>query len=124
MRRALLLCLGVILLALGAFAQYGRERQRRESPGMALIDRSLHDLDGARARSRAHLDTFDRARKNLLRVRENLAVGRFDRDHLDNAIVLIGRLARADRMNPRDMQILQRDTDDLSAWRARREQRR
>lgn len=119
MRKALSLCLGVMLFALSASAQYGRDNPRRGPGGMALVDRTLRDLNYANRGSRGHQGTFEQARKDLLIFREHLNEGRFDRDRLDGAIENISRLANSDQVQRRDRRTLERDANDLRDLRAR-----
>ena len=113
MRKLVLLCLSVVLVAMSATAQYRRNYPRRRGGGAALVDRALRDLDSASPRARGHHGTFRQARKDLLRFREHLAEGRFDKDRLDGAIENIDRLAHSDQVHPRDRRVLDRDAEDL-----------
>jgi hypothetical protein len=119
MKKALLVCLGVMLFGMSASAQYGR----RGPGGMGLVNRALRDLDSASPRARGHHGTFDQARKDLLRFREHLAEGRFDKDRLDGAIENIDRLAHSDQVHPRDRRILDRDANDLRYLREHHDER-
>ncbi len=99
------------------------DRQRTEPYARGdAVDRALRDLDRARSyrftdhHERKH---FDQARKDLIRFQDNWARGKFDRGRLDGAIGNIQHLVNADRVHPRDREMLARDLNDLRELRAR-----
>ncbi len=114
MWKAMLVACSVLLLAASASAQYGR----RQGGPIALVDRCLSDLDNARYHP-SKAEWANDARRDLLRFREHLREGRFDKDRLDGAIENLNRLAHSDGVAPRSRRVFQRDVEDLRDLRAR-----
>ncbi len=132
---------GALALAGAASAQYGPYRGNPYGqeypydrggpyysgrPGAAradLIDRVLSDLDRAQSFAyarRGEAKDFDRARRDLLRFRENWQRGRFDRDRLDGAIERIHHLVDSRWLAPRERETLSRDLYALRDFRSNR----
>lgn len=131
MRRTVL-CLGVLLFAAGANAQwrpydndggyhrdddYGR---RRGGPRGDVIERVLRDVDAAQSwgyRDHHARKRFEQIRKDLYRFQHNWERGRFDKDRLDSAIENLHHLVDSDRVDPRGRGMLERDMWDLRSFR-------
>lgn len=120
------LVMTMLLAAAGAQAQYpypyGGPSQRG-SRDAGLIDRVQRDLQ--RAASDSYLDGHDRrhfetAFNELRRFENNWSGGRFDNHALDKAIENIDHLAHADRVRPRDREMLRQDLWQLRDFRANR----
>jgi hypothetical protein len=133
--------IGALWLAASAQAQYGRRPDGPYTPngpynrndpyysgrsGPAyrgdLIDRVLSDLDRARSYNREgrNRKEFEHARQDLLRFRENLARGRFDRGRLDSAIKNVDRLVNSRWLSPQEREMLSRDVYALRDFRSNR----
>ncbi len=117
------LVMAMLLAAAGAQAQdpYGGPWQRGSRDG--LIDRVERDLQ--RAASSSYVDGhdrrhFERALDELRRFQHSWSGGRFDNRALDRAIENIDHLAHADRIHPRDREILRQDLWQLRDFRANR----
>lgn len=136
MRRLCGLLLGcvVLLFTLPAGAQtWGQDRYGQPSYGQRgygygrqggdLFGRVMSDLN--RAASRAYLDGherrhFEEAADSLRDFQARWARGRFDNGKLDKAIHNLDHLARADRVQGVDREMLARDLYDLRQFRATR----
>jgi hypothetical protein len=137
--RTVFFAAGALWLAGSAHAQYGRRPDgpynggdNRYDPyysgqsGPAnrgdLIDRVLSDLDRSEGFNRdgRNRKEYERARQDLLRFRENLARGKFDRGRLDSAIKNVERLANSRWMSQREREMLSRDTYALRDFRSNR----
>lgn len=100
---------------------YGNDRYG-SNPG-SLIERVLSDIN--MAASNALLDGhearhFDEAASKLQEFEGRWAQGKFDTGKLDKAIDNLRHLADADRVNPRDRDMLARDIDELRQFRSTR----
>ena len=106
--------LSAALLALPALHAQGRG---------SLIDQVLSDMD--RAANNAYLDSherdhFNEVARQLQEFDRRAAQGNFDKDRLDKAIENLDHVAHADRVSPRDRDILQQDLASLRSFRASR----
>jgi hypothetical protein len=103
--------------------RYGYGQYGRSQPGSGVIERTMSDLDRA-ARS-AQLDNhernhFSRAMQQLSQFRDRWSRGEFNRGNLDKAIEDVQHLVNADRVHPRDRDLLARDLTALRDFRANR----
>jgi hypothetical protein len=107
-----------------------RDRYRNDRYGYgryngSLIRQVMSDVD--RAASGAYLDGheakhFNEAMQRLQEFQRRLARGNFDTGRLDKAIENIQHLAKADRVHPRDRNILSQDLSALREFRSSRGQ--
>ena len=132
---------GALCLAATASAQYRPSRNnpygqeypydrsapynsgRREAGRVDLIDRVLGDLDRAQTSGysrRRDEKQFDKARRDLLRFRDNWSRGRFDRGRLDSAIGNVHHLVDSRWLPPREREMLSRDLYALRDFRSNR----
>ncbi len=132
------IAVGTLFFAASASAQYGPYRNnpygqeypyRRDAPYYYgaqqargdVVDRVLGDLDRAQNsgysayREQKH---FDKARRDLLRFRDNWSRGRFDRGRLDSAIDNVHHLVDSRRLPPREREMLSRDLYALREFRS------
>jgi hypothetical protein len=103
--------------------QNGRYGYGRDSA--SLIGQVMSDLD--MAASRARLDGherghFDQAMQKLEEFQGRWSQGNFDNGKLDKAIESLDHLANADRLSPRDRDILSHDLAALREFRSTRGQ--
>lgn len=95
----------------GSYGAYGRQSGRGNPVTAAMRDL---DMVYRRARVDGHeADHFRRALRELADFDQNAARGRFDRGSLDSAIDNMAHLAQADRLHPRDRQVIRQRMDDL-----------
>ncbi len=141
--RVILFSSGILALSLAANAQgnyssqrddpyyrndrYSQQRgygnDRNGSNRGSLIERVLADIN--RAASNARLDHheakhFDEAANKLQEFQARWAQGKFDTGKLDKAIDSLRHMAHADRVHPRDRDMLARDIDELRQFRSTR----
>jgi len=91
----------------------------------SVIGRVIADIN--MAAGNAHLDQhewkhFNEAAQKLREFGDRLYQGKFDRGKLDKAIQNLEHLADADRVRPRDRNMLARDIEDLRQLRSTRGQ--
>ncbi len=129
---------GALFLLLAASAVYGQRYDSYGRPydrdgrydrrydgyrGSDAVNRTLDDL--SRARSYLYTDHherkhFDKAQSELLKFQDRWARGHFDNGRLDEAIENVQHLVNADRVSPRDREILRQDLFALREFRSTR----